>query len=294
MMKKLTIILFGLIGIAYGQVVKVSPGVTVLAPSDTVGKYIRPIAGTNMTITGTFPNLTFNATASGSGTVTAISVATANGFAGTSSGGATPIITLTTPITGILKGNGTAISAATAGTDYGRVDSVRFVNSGLIHTTPAAFSLSGSTAVITQTLVSQTANTVLAGAVSGGIAAPTFRALVPLDIPTLNQSTTGSAASFTGSLAGEVSGTQSATVVSNAAVIAKVLTGYVSGAGTVAASDNILQAVQKINGNVATNTTNIATNTTNISTTTTNIANRIKNDATLEELRRVFEFYDKY
>ena len=54
----------------------------------------------------------------GTGTVTAVSVATANGFAGTSSGGATPALTLTTSITGLLKGNGTAMSAATAGTDY--------------------------------------------------------------------------------------------------------------------------------------------------------------------------------
>lgn len=52
------------------------------------------------------------------GTVTAVSVATANGLAGTSSGGATPALTLSTTITGVLKGNGTAISAATSGTDY--------------------------------------------------------------------------------------------------------------------------------------------------------------------------------
>jgi hypothetical protein len=52
------------------------------------------------------------------GTVTAVSVATSNGFAGSSSGGATPALTLSTTITGVLKGNGTAISAATAGTDY--------------------------------------------------------------------------------------------------------------------------------------------------------------------------------
>jgi hypothetical protein len=55
---------------------------------------------------------------SGTGTVTAVSVASANGLAGTSSGGATPALTLSTTITGVLKGNGTAISAATAGTDY--------------------------------------------------------------------------------------------------------------------------------------------------------------------------------
>jgi len=55
---------------------------------------------------------------SGTGTVTAVSVVSANGLAGTSSGGATPALTLSTSITGVLKGNGTAISAATAGTDY--------------------------------------------------------------------------------------------------------------------------------------------------------------------------------
>ena len=53
------------------------------------------------------------------GTVTSASVVTANGFAGTvATSTTTPAITLTTSITGVLKGNGTAISAATAGTDY--------------------------------------------------------------------------------------------------------------------------------------------------------------------------------
>lgn len=55
------------------------------------------------------------------------------------------------------------------------------------------------------------------------------------------------------SLAGEVTNTVGnlTTTVSNAAVIGKVLTGYTSGAGTVTATDNILQAIQKINGNDA-------------------------------------------
>ncbi len=44
-----------------------------------------------------------------------------------------------------------------------------------------------------------------------------------------------------------------AITLSNAAVIAKVLTGYTSGAGTVASTDTLLQAVQKLNGNDALN-----------------------------------------
>jgi hypothetical protein len=60
---------------------------------------------------------TFNS--KGSGSVTSVSVVSANGFAGTvATATTTPAITLTTSITGILKGNGTAISAATSGTDY--------------------------------------------------------------------------------------------------------------------------------------------------------------------------------
>lgn len=66
-------------------------------------------------------NGSYSTPAGSGGTVTAISVATANGFAGTSSGGTTPALTLTTSVTGIIKGNGTAISAATAGTDYGTI-----------------------------------------------------------------------------------------------------------------------------------------------------------------------------
>jgi len=62
-------------------------------------------------------NLSFSS--AGTGSVTSTSVVTANGFAGTvATASTTPAITLTTSVTGVLKGNGTAISAATAGTDY--------------------------------------------------------------------------------------------------------------------------------------------------------------------------------
>ncbi|MDE2233276.1 MAG: hypothetical protein KGJ90_04065, partial [Patescibacteria group bacterium] len=57
--------------------------------------------------------------AASSGTVTTVSVASANGFAGTvANPTTTPAITMETSVTGVLKGNGTAISAATSGTDY--------------------------------------------------------------------------------------------------------------------------------------------------------------------------------
>lgn len=53
-------------------------------------------------------------------------------------------------------------------------------------------------------------------------------------------------------LSGDVSITSAGvTTVSNASVIAKVLTGYSSSAGAVSATDSILQAIQKLNGNGA-------------------------------------------
>jgi hypothetical protein len=103
--------------------------------------------------------------------------------------------------------------------------------------------------------------------------APTGSAAALTNFPTFNQNTTGSAASFTGSLAGEVTGTQGATVVGNGAVLGKVLTGYTSGAGTIVAGDNILQAIQKLNGNDAINA-NLTGEVTSVGNATT-IANKV-------------------
>ena len=73
-------------------------------------------AGTGVTITNAAGSITIAGTG---GTVTSVSVVSANGLAGTvANSTTTPAITLTTTITGILKGNGTAISAAVSGTDY--------------------------------------------------------------------------------------------------------------------------------------------------------------------------------
>jgi hypothetical protein len=51
--------------------------------------------------------------------VTSVSVVSANGFGGSvATATSTPAITITTNVTGLLKGDGTAVSAAVAGTDY--------------------------------------------------------------------------------------------------------------------------------------------------------------------------------
>lgn len=91
----------------------------------SAGSLVTTLATVNAS-PGTFTNATLTVNAkglvtsasSGTAAVTSISVATANGLAGSSSGGTTPALTLSTTVTGLLKGNGTAISAATAGSDY--------------------------------------------------------------------------------------------------------------------------------------------------------------------------------
>lgn len=52
-------------------------------------------------------------------------------------------------------------------------------------------------------------------------------------------------------LTGEATSVGNVVTLTNSAVMAKVLTGYVSGAGVVSATDSILQAIQKLNGNTA-------------------------------------------
>jgi hypothetical protein len=84
---------------------------------------------------------------SGGGTVTTVSVVNANGFNGSvSNPTTTPAITVSTTVTGVLKGNGTAISAAAAGTDYLAPSNVvtRETPSGAVNGINTGFSLANT------------------------------------------------------------------------------------------------------------------------------------------------------
>lgn len=195
----------------------------------------------------------------------------------------------------------TAIGAGTSSTT-GTVTSV-----GL--SLPSEITISNSpvsgTGTLTGVWTSQTAKYFFA-APNGSAGTPSFRAILASDIPTLNQNTSGSAASVTNAtfttaltvntgtvtltgnvantsvltigagavlvsgsntgdqtnisgnaatvttnanLTGEITSVGNTTTVTNSAVIGKLLTGYTSGAGTVATTDTILGAIQKLNGN---------------------------------------------
>ncbi len=97
------------------------------------------------------------------------------------------------PQTVVIDANGQLGTAATGSAGTGSVTSVGLSLPSLFTVTNSPVTSSGT---LTGTLASQTANTLLA-APSGAAGTPTFRELVAADIPTLNQSTTGSAATLT-------------------------------------------------------------------------------------------------
>ena len=92
-------------------------------------------------------------------------------------------------------------------------------------TSTGNLTLGGTLAVVPSNFASQTANTFLA-APNGSAGTPTFRAIVAADIPTLNQNTTGSAATLTTSRAITMTGDVSWTVNFNGSTA-------VSAAGTI-------------------------------------------------------------
>jgi hypothetical protein len=78
---------------------------------------------------------------------------------------------------------------------------------------------------------------------------------------TIVGSVSGHAATVTtnANLTGEVTSVGNTVTVANAAVIGKLITGFVSGSGVVAATDTVLQAIQKLNGNTAASGTGTVT-----------------------------------
>jgi hypothetical protein len=166
-----------------------------LAGYNSSGVFSDVTVGSGLTLSGG----TLTSTGGGSGTVTTVSVVSANGLAGTvATATTTPAITLSTSITGVLKGNGTAISAATAGTDYqapitltttGTSGAATFSSNTLnipqysgggggvssFSGDGTVISNSSSTGAVTATLASAAAHTVL-GNFTGSSAAPTYGA----------------------------------------------------------------------------------------------------------------------
>jgi len=131
----------------------------------------------------------------GAGTVTSVSVVSSNGFTGTvATATTTPAITLTTSISGILKGNATAISAAVAGTDYVTPTGTETLTNKTL-TAPTIASANLTTA-LTLAGAAGTNGQVLTSAGSGLPSWATVSAGFTLGTPIIT--TSGTAALFTG------------------------------------------------------------------------------------------------
>jgi hypothetical protein len=133
-------------------------------PSGTTNTKFAALAGTGtrMVVADNVGTLSTQAIPSGGGggSVNTVGVSSSNGFAGTSSGGTDPILTLSTTINSpVLAGNGTAISAATT---TGSGSTVVLSTSPTL-TTPNL----GTPSTLVGTNITGTASGLTAGAITG-------------------------------------------------------------------------------------------------------------------------------
>ena len=122
--------------------------------------------------------------------------------------------------------------------------------SGLGTNVPA-FLATPSSANLASAITDETGSGALVFATSPTLVTPalgTPSALVGTNISGTGANFTAGAVTNAG-LTGEVTTSGLAATLTNSAVIGKVITGYTSGSGVVAATDTILQAIQKLNGN---------------------------------------------
>lgn len=151
--------------------------------------------GSGVSITNAAGAITISATGSG-GTVTSVSVVSANGFAGSvATATTTPAITLSTSVSGLVKGNGTALSAAIAGTDY---------------VAPGAITTSGLTMATARILGRTTAST-------GAVEEITVGTGLSLSAGTLSNSAPDQTVSLAGGTGISISGTYPSFTITNTA-----------------------------------------------------------------------------
>jgi len=267
-----------------------SPVVGAIAYSSNDKLYLTPTAGsvgqvltstggtgapiwTTLTATGTVTSVNLTAgtgiSVSGgpittSGSITVVNTApdqivSLTGAGTTSVTGTYPNFTITS-----TGNSGTVTSVSGTGTVSG------ITLTGTV-TTSGSLTLGGTLAVTPSNFASQTANTFLA-APNGSAGVPTFRAVVAADIPTLNQNTTGSAATLTtgrtiamtgdvawtsGSFNGSANVTGTSTIGTNVVTLAKmaqVATGTFLGRVTAGTGD-----VEALTGTQATTLLNVFT-----------------------------------
>lgn len=220
-------------------------------------------ASAALTNLGAYPASNPSGYTNNTGTVTSVAALTL-GTTGTdvsstvATGTTTPVITLNIPTAsatnrGVLSSaDWTTFNNKGSGTVTSVTGTSPIVSSG--GNTPA-ISLAASYGDTQNPYASKTANFVLA-APNGSAGAPTFRAIVAADIPTLNQNTTGSAATVTGNATGSTFGFNSGYGSVATAYGCRAWVNF-NGTGTVAirASGNVSSITDNAVGNYTVNFT---------------------------------------
>jgi hypothetical protein len=233
----------GVLGQYEGDVQVTSPANGQLLVRDqTAGKWVNAAltAGTAISVTNTAGAVSIANTG-----VTSLTAGTAISVSG-STGGVTVTNTAPDQTVAITGAGGAVVTGTypnfTVTTPSGTVTSVTgtspVVSSG--GATPA-ISLAANYGDTQNPYASKTANNFLA-APNGSTGAPTFRAIVAADIPTLNQNTTGTASNVTGTVAIANGGTGETTRQAAIDALAGAVTSgqYLRGNGT----DVVMSAIQ--------------------------------------------------
>ena len=190
-----------------------------------VGKLLTGYSSTTGTVSASdsivaaISKLNGNVAAATAGGISSISVTSANGVSGTSSGGTTPALTISLGVITPTSVNGLTLAAQTVG-----------------------FTIAGGTTSKTMTFtnsltISGTDGSTLSVGTGGTLGTAAYTA------------TTAYATSAQGTLADAALPSAS---FSDTGVTSKLITNFVSGSGTVAATDTILQAFNKLDGNIGT------------------------------------------
>jgi hypothetical protein len=185
---------------AQGTVTAVTATAPVVSSGGTMPDISMPAASATVNgyLTSTDWN-TFNGKQPAGTYVTSISVVSTNGLAGTSSGGATPALTLSTSITGLLYGNGTALAAATISTPLNYTSGTLSIpvattsaNGYLSSTDWNTFNNKGSgTVTSVAALTLGTSGTDLTSTVATGTTTP----VITLNVPTASSTNRGALSS---------------------------------------------------------------------------------------------------
>lgn len=192
--------------------------------------------GGSIVVTEVGNNVNLEAVTGGSGTVTSVSVVSANGVSGTvANATSTPAITLTlgniTPTSVVASGNGSF-----SGLSIGSLTGILKGSTGLVSAATSGVDYSGGTSALATGILKSTTST---GALTIAVAA---------DFPTLNQNTTGSAGSVLFSGIGSAVNTTGTMLVGTGALLGATGSGVI--AATSAPAGTLTGTV--LNGTVVT------------------------------------------